>query len=64
MQHLITYAKAEGLKEIYGSVLCENVNMLKMCRELGFSVRRSPEDEMVYIVTLDLGSPAVAKLTQ
>ncbi len=64
MQHLITYAKAEGLKEIYGSVLSENVNMLKMCRELGFSVRRNPEDETVYIVTLDLRSPSIAKLTQ
>ena len=64
MHHLITYAKAEGLKELYGSVLSENVNMLKMCRELGFSVRRNPEDETVYIVTLDLGSPSIAKLTQ
>ncbi len=64
MQHLITYARAEGLKEINGSVLCENTNMLKMCRELGFSVKRNPEDEMVNIVTLDLRSPSVAKLTQ
>ena len=64
MQHLITYAKAEGLKEIYGTVLCENVNMLKMCRELGFIVRRNPEDEMTYLCTLDLRSPSVAKLTQ
>ena len=64
MQHLITYAKSEGLKELYGTVLCENVNMLKMCRELGFSVKRNPEDETVYLVTLDLGSPSIAKLMQ
>jgi hypothetical protein len=38
--------------------------MLKMCRELGFSVSHNPEDETIYTVTLDLGSPAVAKLTQ
>ncbi len=64
MQHLISYAKSEGLKELYGSVLCENTNMLKMCRELGFSVKRNPEDEMVYTVTLDLSSPGVVKLMQ
>jgi len=64
MKHLITYAKSEGLKSLYGTVLRENVNMVQMCRELGFNVRRDPDDEMVYLVTLDLGSPAVAKLTQ
>ena len=45
MQHLISYAKSEGLKTLYGSVLSENVNMLKMCSELGFSVSRNSEDE-------------------
>ena len=59
MQHLISYAKSEGLKTLYGSVLRENVNMLKMCRELGFSVNHNPEDEMVFLVTLDLRSPGV-----
>ena len=32
MQHLIDYAKAEGLKELHGSVLAENSTMLRMCR--------------------------------
>jgi acetyltransferase len=64
MQHLITYAKSERLKTIYGSVLSENTGMLQMCRELGFSAERDPDDGAVYLVTLDLSSPAVQKLTQ
>jgi acetyltransferase len=64
MQHLISYAKSEGLKTLYGSVLRENTLMLQMCRELGFSVGRDPEDNTVYLVTLGLSSPAVKKLTQ
>ena len=64
MQHLISYAKREGLKTLYGSVLAENVNMLKMCRELGFNVSRDQDDGTLFLVTLDLSSPGVAKLLQ
>jgi acetyltransferase len=64
MQHLISYAKSEGLKSLYGSVLSENVNMLKMCRELGFHVSLDPDDKTVNLVTLDLSSPGVVKLMQ
>lgn len=44
MQQLIDYATATGIKEIFGSVLSENTTMLKMCRELGFSVAYEPGD--------------------
>lgn len=54
MQHLIAYARAEGLKELFGSVLAENTTMLKMCRELGFSIRPEPEDPNLRYVVLDL----------
>jgi acetyltransferase len=64
MRQLIRYAKAEGLKFLYGSVLCENTNMLKMCRELGFTVGRDPNDEAIFEVTLDLASPVVMALLQ
>ncbi len=64
MRQLIRYAKAEGLKFLYGSVLCENINMMKMCRELGFTVGRDPNDEAVFEVKLDLASPAVSALLQ
>jgi acetyltransferase len=62
MRQIIRYAKSEGLKTIYGSVLCENATMLRMCRKLGFSVVHDPEDQTVFTVTLDLESPAVAEL--
>jgi acetyltransferase len=54
MQHAIAYAKAEGLRELNGSVLCENTTMLQMCRELGFQVGADPEDPAVKKVMLDL----------
>ena len=47
MQHLIRYGKSEGLKSLHGTVLSENVTMLKMCRELGFNISRDPDDNTV-----------------
>jgi acetyltransferase len=43
MRLVIEYAKAEGLKLIYGQVLRENTTMLNMCRELGFKVLSLPD---------------------
>jgi acetyltransferase len=54
MQHLIDYAKAEGLSVIEGEVLTENVQMLSMCRRLGFAVHTDPADYSVAHVTLNL----------
>jgi acetyltransferase len=62
MRHLIRYAKSEGLKTLYGTVLKENAIMVKMCGELGFDVKRDPDDPMIYAMTLDLKGDAVAKL--
>jgi acetyltransferase len=62
MRHLIRYARAEGLKALYGTVLRENATMLKMCEELGYVVKRDPDDPMLAAVTLDLKGEAVAKL--
>jgi len=56
MQHLISYAKAEGLKALYGNVLRENTTMLQMCGELGFRQVLDPEDPGAAHVELDLGS--------
>ncbi len=36
MRHIIDYAKAKGLRRVYGDVLTENTTMLQMCAELGF----------------------------
>ena len=52
MQLIIEYARFQGLKRVYGQILQENFVMLKMCRELGFTVASSTEDRGVYDVTL------------
>jgi acetyltransferase len=54
MQHLIAYAKAEKLEELHGSVLADNTTMLKMCGELGFSIKRDLGDAGVRRVVLSL----------
>jgi acetyltransferase len=38
MEHVIEYAKSEGLHEVQGLALAGNTMMLQMSRELGFSV--------------------------
>jgi acetyltransferase len=57
MQHLIAYAKAEKLEELHGSVLSGNSTMLQMCRELGFTAERDPDDGNVCRVVLPLAAP-------
>jgi len=54
MRHLIDYARAEGLSRLYGSVLSENVTMLRMCRQLGFQTHHDPEDPSIFKVELPL----------
>lgn len=57
MQQLIDYARATGIKEIFGSVLSENTNILKMCRELGFAVEYEPGDPSLRHVRLTIAAP-------
>jgi acetyltransferase len=54
MQHLIDYARAEKLEELYGSVLAENATMLRMAREFGFRVEPEPSDAAVRRVVLEV----------
>lgn len=56
MQMIIEYARQEGLRRIYGEVLHENTVMLRMCRELGFDIRKDPDDPAMSVVTLDLAA--------
>ncbi|MEQ1614639.1 MAG: bifunctional acetate--CoA ligase family protein/GNAT family N-acetyltransferase, partial [Hyphomicrobiaceae bacterium] len=55
MQHLIEYARREGLAELYGDVLADNATMLRMCQELGFKATDVAGDGGVRRVTLKLG---------
>lgn len=54
MQHLMAYARHEGLSELYGTVLTENKAMLRMCEELGFGIIVDPIDPALCKVTLAL----------
>jgi acetyltransferase len=55
MQHLVSYARAEGLAELYGDVLAANTTMLKLCRELGFEAELD-DGAGVFRVKLPLGA--------
>jgi acetyltransferase len=54
MELMIRYARSEGLRQIEGQVLRENVMMLQMCHELGFQIADDPGDRTVKVVSLKL----------
>ena len=43
MQWLLAYARSEGLKRIEGTILKENVPMIALCTELGFTFEDHPD---------------------
>ena len=54
MEHLIRYAKSEGLNELFGTVLSVNTTMLRMCGQLGFTVEGVAGDATIRRVSLPL----------
>ncbi len=54
MQHLLAYARSEGLSVVEGQVLAENAEMLAMTREMGFTVLPDPTDPGCYITRVQL----------
>lgn len=54
MEHMIEYARAEGLKRIEGQILRENTVMIRMCKEFGFVVEDDPEDPDLRVARLAL----------
>lgn len=58
MQHLIAYGRAEGLKRIVGYVLSENVGMLKLAAQLGFTSTIADGDPTLRHVVIDLTRPS------
>ncbi len=60
MQHLIAYARAEGVSELVGTVLAENQTMLDFCARLGFTIVEDPEDLGIRIATLSLADAKAA----
>jgi acetyltransferase len=47
MQLIIDWARADGIEVVKGEVLRSNAAMLGMCRDLGFHVHASPDDESI-----------------
>ncbi|MEJ1157669.1 bifunctional acetate--CoA ligase family protein/GNAT family N-acetyltransferase [Prosthecomicrobium sp. N25] len=60
MQLMIEWARADGIETVKGEVLRENTTMLAMCTALGFSVKGSPDDESIAVVTLPVKDMAAA----
>jgi acetyltransferase len=55
MKLIIDYGRRQGTARIYGQVLAENVRMLALARELGFTVGPDPDDTALQKVVLELG---------
>ncbi len=54
MQRIIDYARERGVKQLFGDVLRENDNMLRLNRKLGFTVTPDVDDPSIMRVRLDL----------
>lgn len=54
LEHVIGYARADGLSQIEGFILSENRKMLAMAQEFGFRLAPHPEEAGVTVATLDL----------
>lgn len=54
MYRLISYAKEQGLKGIYGDVLKENDVMISICKKTGFTVQTKTDDPGVVVCGLRL----------
>lgn len=61
MKLMIEWAAADGLTTVKGEVLRENRTMISMCEALGFSVKSSPDDESIALVTLPVAAAAAAE---
>ncbi len=55
MRLMIDWARSEGIRRVEGTVLSENRPMLAVCRRLGFTQQRDPDDPGLLKVTLGLG---------
>jgi acetyltransferase len=41
---LIEFAKEKGIEVVYGTVMAENIRMIRLCEKLGFTTRREQDD--------------------
>jgi acetyltransferase len=48
MRRLVDVAKAEGLKRISANILPENKGMQALCKKLGFTIKKVPDEELLH----------------
>jgi len=54
MNELMSYARYQGLRVMEGEVLSDNQKMLKLAKNLGFSIKRYPDDTTLVKITRSL----------
>jgi acetyltransferase len=54
MDQIIAYAKARGIRQVFGDVLAENQRMLNLARDLGFTLKSMAEGPSIMRVTKTL----------
>jgi acetyltransferase len=58
MRRIMAYCRSRGIAEIFGEVLSENLNMLNLCRFLGFTIESKGKEPAVVTVRLRLDQEA------
>ena len=58
MRRIIDYARARGIRLLFGEVLRENENMLQLCRAFGFTLHGVPQQGDIVEVRLPLQASA------
>ena len=54
MTIILDYARARGIRRVFGDVLRENTVMLQVAKEMGFLIQSSNEQSDAVTVALDL----------
>jgi acetyltransferase len=62
MQMLIDYAKSREVPELYGQIMRDSPEMIKMCKELGFQVVSDETDRCYLMTTLFLADKKKASV--
>ena len=58
LQRIVDYARSESIAAVEGIVLSDNLNMLRLCRAFGFTVKRDPGQAGISLVRLELDGDA------
>jgi GNAT superfamily N-acetyltransferase len=49
LEESVEWCRRSGIREIWGSVLMENVPMLSLVRKLGFAITKDPDEEIMIV---------------